>query len=135
MDDRRRYKRLSATCVALLSADDPDQRINAQMVDISFSGICVVVQEPLNVGEELTIELHDTGFAAEPMRLGKGEVAYVHSAQPDSALGYKAGIRFTVPDAEVIERLLQRIQTRSLSESRWRQRTSKQHSRKRDVWF
>jgi c-di-GMP-binding flagellar brake protein YcgR len=135
MDDRRRYKRFSATCVALLSADDPDQRINAQLVDISFSGICVVVQEPLNVGAELMIELHDTGFAAEPMRLGKGEVLYVDSAQPASAIGRKAGIRFTVPDVEVIERLLQRIQTRSFSESKWRQRTSKQHLKDRDVWF
>jgi len=136
MDDLRNFARFEASFPVVLKAPgDEPRRIEAHMVDISSSGIAVAVRQRLTVGEELTVEVQDTGVVSGPLVLGEGRVVYTRFTVAGSVRPRKAGIQFTAPNAEHIQQLLQLLQQRRLVESRRRKRAKKQRQKKPGKWF
>lgn len=87
MRDRRRAPRL--LCSDLLTMQVPSgarrREVLAILEDLSASGACVQVDEPLPEGEEVTL------VTADNHRI-PAEVRHCHLAGP---LGYFVGVRFT----------------------------------------
>ena len=128
MAEQRRYRRFECSFRVLLrGADSSPEGIEARMVDVSYSGIGVAVQDPVPIAEKVMIEVLATGGASEWLLLGEGEAVYARSGRA-SDLPQQVGIRFTAPDETVIQKLLQIIQTRHLVEARRHKRASKQRA-------
>ncbi len=120
-DDPREFRRFNANFSLSLKSESGElEETKAQLVDISFTGLCLELKEPLPIGKIITIEVERSRNIPVQMSLGTGKVTRMPPSQETSSVPLKAGIQFTDPNKPSIQRLLQIIQRLRLVDSRRR---------------
>jgi hypothetical protein len=119
MQDRRENKRFPAEFDILIKrTTDSSESIRAKMTNFSSLGLCALVQDRIEVGEKVAIEVVDTRLSKDPMVVGQGAVVYTLAPKEPSNKPLRIGVRFESFDENIVQRLLGEIQARNLEESK-----------------
>lgn len=119
MAEKRGYMRFPVQGIAIFrNASTGDNSITAQMVDISFLGICAYSEAPLEIGAMLDLELRLSSI--QDFLAGKGQVRGAFEVKRQNKKLFRISIVFTEVDKSKIKSVLERIQTKYNMEKRQR---------------
>lgn len=122
--DRRRYMRYECEGKLVIKVDAPASRsIQAELIDMSFTGICIQSKEKIEPDTQVDIEL-TTKFYGTPIS-GKGKVKNVKEITGYGGPLFRIGIEFIHIDGDAIESTLHCIQRAIASEKRKKAKSKK----------
>ena len=132
VEDRRQYRRFQTEFDILIQrAAGSSESIRAKMANFSSSGLCALVQDQIEIGEKVAIEVVDARLTGDPIVVGEGEVVYKLSPEEPSAEPFRIGVRFINPDENMIQRLMAAIQAQNFAESRQRMRAQRDEQKRK----
>ena len=124
MPDRREYKRFEVTGSVIFKVGaDQDRSITAELVNISFLGICVYAPEVIEPGTKVHFEFN-TKFSSDPI-IGKGEIKHCGEIIKKNAKVFRIGMAFTQVDAKLLQHLFNRIHVVSFTDVRHKEQQRK----------
>lgn len=132
MEDRRKYRRFRAELdIIIKRTTGSPKSIRAKLANFSSSGLCALVQDRIDVGEKVVVEVVDRRLTRDPIVVGEGEVVYKLAPKEPSTKPVRIGVRFENPDEHMVQRLLGAIQARNFAESRQRMRAQRDDQKRK----
>ena len=125
--DKRRYIRYSATGSVIIKSHK--EGLKADLIDISFLGICIHTKEKIEPNAEIKFNLV-TKFQSKPIE-AEGRAKYVTKI----GSGFKAGIEFIRIDKATLEAILNNIQCANAREKRKKAELRREHSQSGDFEY
>ncbi len=120
--------------VKLKKPDGTTSVIDGKVVDVSSSGLGIIVSEKLQPGAEITIEWQNPPFYCDGEALAIG--AIVNIVKPEEGSDqFKLGIEFSASDSELTQSLLNWIQMQASMKKRAESVRKQFTSQKRRIKF
>lgn len=133
-EDRRDYQRFEGMFDAQVTRlQDPEHPVSGKLIDLSFTGTSIETEEPVQMGEDVSILLEDTLIQDATYQLGEGRVVHCISTGVGEPSPCKLGIRFTKPAQETIDKLILMLQQRRKREEVRQKKRGKQG--RRSTWL
>jgi c-di-GMP-binding flagellar brake protein YcgR len=108
MPEQRRFIRYDTEGFIILNLLDGTSRsINAELVDVSFTGIRICAKEKIEAGIDVNFELRSQLWS-EPI-IGKGKIEFAQEINRNNTKVFRMGIKFLDVNEKIIEYFINRV--------------------------
>ncbi|MDP3042036.1 MAG: hypothetical protein Q8N62_04840 [Candidatus Omnitrophota bacterium] len=120
MNNKRNYRRLSLDNNIILKFESNlDRVIEGRLLDISFVGICVFLNESVNIDKivQEIVQFDIAGFTEQNF-IGRGKIVYVKLDRIYAKKGFRVGLMFIEADKGFVLNILNRLELKSADQAK-----------------